>query len=50
MERIENVIYAVKGSSTGAHKIFPMHYGTWEEYLRKLERAQTDGQTGKPNV
>ena len=25
MERIENVIYAVKGSSTGAHKNFPRH-------------------------
>ena len=35
MECIENVIYAVKGSSTGAHKNFPMHYGVWEENFLK---------------
>ena len=31
MERIENVTYVVKGSSTGAHKNFTMHYAVWEE-------------------
>ena len=27
MKRIENVMYGVKGSSTEAHKSFPIHYG-----------------------
>ena len=30
MKRIENVMYGVKGSFTGAHKSFPIHYGVWE--------------------
>ena len=29
MERIENVMYGAKGSSTEANKSFPIHYGVW---------------------
>ena len=36
MGRIENVISAVTGSSTGAHNNFPMHYGVWEENFESV--------------
>ena len=37
MECIENVFYAVKGLSTGAHKNFPVHYSVWEEKIKVLK-------------
>ena len=38
MERIENVIYGVKGSSTKAPKTFPIHYGVrGGNFLMRIE-------------
>ena len=31
MDRIKNGIYMTNGSSTEAHKMFPLHYGLWGE-------------------
>ena len=36
MKCIESVMYGVKCSSIEAHKNFPMHYGVWGGFLRRI--------------